>query len=215
MKKSLLFIPALMICFSALYAQPQGGSRPPQPQEGGRPAPPKQISPEEFAKGQADMMQAELGIDQKQYKKVYNYFKKDQEFRQSQSNSFNGFPPPPGGMGGPGGGPGGGMGGPGGGMGGPGGGMPGGGGMGGPGGGMPGGGGMGGPDGGMPGGQGMGGQGGPRDGMGPGPEGMQVSDEYLEKQEKKLKKILTPDQYSSWRAKHPAEHHELPPLEFK
>jgi len=200
MKKSLLFIPALMICFSALYAQPQGGSTPPQHQEGGRPAPPKQISPEEFAKGQADMMQAELGIDQKQYKKVYNFFKKDQEYRQSQSNSFNGFPPPPGGMGGPGGMPGGGPGGmPGGGM---------------PGGGMPGG-GMGGPEGGMPGGQGMGSQGGPHNGMDPAPEGMQVSDEYLEKQEKKLKKILTPDQYSSWRAKHPAEHHELPPLEFK
>lgn len=209
MKKSLLFIPALMICFSALYAQPQGGTRPPQPQESGRPAPPKQISPEEFAKGQADMMKAELGIDQKQYKKVYNFFKKDQEHRQSQSNSFNGFPPPPGGMGGPGGMPGGGMPDGGGGMGGPGGGMRG------PGGGMQGG-GMGGPGGGMPGGgQGMSGQGGPRDGMGPGPEGMQVSDEYLEKQEKKLKKILTPDQYSAWRAKHPAEHHELPPLELK
>jgi len=126
------------------------------------------------------MMKAELGITDKQYKKVYNLIKKDHETRQNQSSgSGNGFPPPPGGMGGPGGG------------------MP-----------PSGGPGMGGPSGGMP----------PMDGQMPEgfkPGNQSVSEEYLEKQEQKLKKILTQEQYSYWRKKHPAEHHELPPVDFK
>jgi len=195
MKKLISAIGVLTISFSVLSAQPQKESRP---------APPKQQAPEEIARHQADMMKAEIGINDKQYKKVYNLIKKDFEYRQNQSrpNFGNGFPPqggPGGGMGGPGmGGPGGGMGGPG--MGGPGGGM------GGPG---MGGSGMGRPEGGPE------GFGGPGKGMGPRPEGSPVSDEYLEKQEQKLKKILTPEQYDRWRGKHPAEHHALPPLEFK
>lgn len=52
-------------------------------------------------------------------------------------------------------------------------------------------------------------EGGP--GMG-GPGGDIVTEEYLEKQEAKLKKILTEEQYNKWRSKHPAEHLELPPL---
>lgn len=176
MKKLISAIGVLTISFSVLSAQPQKESRP---------APPKQQAPEEIARHQADMMKAEIGINDKQYKKVYNLIKKDFEYRQSQSrpNSGNGFPP----QGGPG------MGGPGGGMGGPG----------------MGGSGMGRPEGGPE------GFGGPGKGMGPRPEGSPVSDEYIEQQEKKLKKILTPEQYDRWRSKHPAEHNQLPPLEFK
>jgi len=188
----------LMMLTAGLYAQPQGGARS---------VPPKMKSPEEIAKKQAGMMKSEVGLTDKQYKKVYNLIKKDWQYRQSQAeNRF-------GGMGGPGGG--GMMGGGPGGMGGPGGGgMMGGGpgGMGGPGGGM-----MGGGPGGMGGGMPQGGdmQREPRPegtpGMRPGED--IVTDEYLEKQDQKLKKILTDEQYSKWRAKHPAEHLDLPPLE--
>jgi len=180
MKKCLFALSALLMTFAVLSAQP--------PQGGSKPAPPKMKSPEEIAKCQADMMKSELGITDKQYKKVYNLIKKDHETRQNQySGSGSGFPPPPGGGMPPSGGPG-----------------------------------MGGPGGGMPpsGGPGMGGSGGgrpPKDGQMPEgfqPYGKSVSEEYLEKQEQKLKKILTPEQYSRWRKKHPAEHHELPPVDF-
>lgn len=194
---------SLMLLSFGLFAQPQNG--------GERPAPPKKKTPEEIAKKEADMMKAEVGLTDKQYKKVYKLIKKDWQYRQSQAeNSFGGGMPPqggPGGMGGPGGGMGGDM------MGGPGG-MGGGGMMGGPG-GMGGGGMMGGPGGGMP-------QGGmengqrPEGGPGMGGPGMDVvTDEYLEKQDAKLKKILTEEQYVKWRSKHPAEHMALPPMEME
>lgn len=179
-----------------------------QPQDK-RPSPPERKTPEEIAKIQADQMKAELALTDKQYKKVYKLLKKDQEYRQSLLESKFGNPE----MGGPGGMMGGGPG-----MGGPGGMMGGGPGMGGPGGMMGGGPGMGGPGGGMP-------QGGSRPsnadtgdrkmpdgfpGMGMGDS--LVSDEYLDSQELKLKKILTSEQYAAWRAKHPVEYNELPPL---
>jgi len=161
-----------------------------QPQPGERPAPPKMKTPEEIAKKEADMMQAEISLSEKQYKKVYNLVKKDHKYRQTQAAAqFGGGMPPQGG------GPGMGMGGPG---------------MGGP--GM----GMGGPRGSMGGGmppQGAMGQGQRPEGFtGMAPDKEIVTVEYLEKQEAKLKKILTPEQYSQWRSKHPAERLELPPM---
>ncbi len=191
MKHNLLLAAACLLFSFGLSAQPQG-----------RPEPPKQESAEELAQKKVDLMDSELGLTKKQYKKAYKLFKKDFQYRQDAMEEKMSERP----QGGPGG-----MGGPGGGMGGPGGGMgPGGMGMGGPGGGM----GMGGP----------GGMGAP-DGMEPGsrPEGGPgmnpmddvITEEYLEKQEKKLKKILTDEQYTAWRAKHPAEHLELPPIELK
>lgn len=191
MKIKLFIAASLMMLSVGVYAQNQGN----------RPAPPKRMTPEEFAKKEADQMKSEVNLTDKQYKKVYNLIKKDRQYRQSQMEEKfgNGMPPMgggPGGMGGPG------MGGPGGFSGG----------MGGPGGGSMGGGMMGGgrppqgemgqrprPEGGHP-------------GMGPDEE--IVTEEYLEKQEQKLKKILTAEQYSKWRSSHPAEHLELPPLEF-
>jgi len=185
----LLVATSIMMLSIGLSAQPQGD----------RPSPPKQRTPEEIAKKEADMMRSELKLTDKQYKKVYNLLKKDQEYRKSQAEmQFGGGMPPQGG--GPG------MGGPG---------------MGGD---MMGGGpgGMGGP--GMGGGM-MGGGRPPQGEMGQGPRpeggfpGMGpredvVTEEYLEKQDRKLKKILTPEQYSEWRSKHPVEHLELPPMDF-
>lgn len=49
--------------------------------------------------------------------------------------------------------------------------------------------------------------------------GMASSDEemekYYEKQDKKLKKILTAEQYGKWRTKHPVEHLPMPDPEFE
>lgn len=204
----ILTIAAFMLLSTGIYAQAPRGERP---------APPKMKSPEEIAQKEADMMKEEVGLTDKQYKKVYNLVKKDWQYRQDQAeNRFSGMGgpggmPPQGGMGGPGGMGGGPDGGFSGGMGGFGG-MGGSGGMGG---GMPPQGGMGGgPEGGFSG--GMPPQGGqrPEGGPGMGPGGDIVTEEYLEKQDKKLKKILTEDQYNKWRAKHPAEYMELPPMEM-
>jgi len=177
-----LLITASIMMFSiGVFAQTQDN----------HPSPPKQRTPEEIAKAEADMMKAELNLTDKQYKKVYKLIKKDHEYRQSQmENAFAEGMPPQGGM--PGGMPQGGM--------------------------------PGGMSGGMPG--GMGGGRPPMGEMGqmPRPEGGQpgmkplediVTEEYLEKQENKLKKILTEEQYSKWRSKHPAEQLELPPFEFE
>lgn len=196
MKHKIFLVSAsvMMLCLGVL-AQPQGN----------RPSPQKRMTPEEFAKKEADQMKAEVNLTDKQYKKVYQLIKKDQQYRQSQAeeNMGSGMPPMGGGPGG----------------------MSGSGGMGGPGGmggGMMGGGpgGMGGPGGGSMGGgrppQGEMGQGsrpeGGQPGMGPGKD--VVTEEYLEKQDLKLKKILTADQYSKWCSKHPAEYLELPPMDF-
>jgi len=176
---------SLMLFSFALMAQPQKGERP---------EPPKMPSPEEYAQKEADMMKQELGLTDKQYKKVYKLIKKDREYRKSQAEARlgNGMPQGgPGGMGGRGGFPGGGPG---------------------MGGGMPPQGGMGGQ---MPSqfemGQGQRPEGRPD----MGPKNDIVTEEYLEKQEQKLKKILTEDQYYRWRSKHPAENMELPPIDLK
>lgn len=179
MKHMKLFVAASVMMLSiGMSAQPQGG----------RPMPPKQRTPEEIAKKESEQMKFEVNLTEKQYKKVYNLIKKDQEYRQSQTGKqFKEGLPPQGrglGMGAPGG-----MGS-----------------------GIMGGGSMGGgrpPLGEM--------------GQGPRPEGGHprmepredvVTEEYLEKQDKKLRKILTAEQYSKWRSKHPVEHLELPPVEF-
>lgn len=179
MKHMKLFVAASVMMLSiGMSAQPQGG----------RPMPPKQRTPEEIAKKESEQMKFEVNLTEKQYKKVYNLIKKDQEYRQSRTGKqFEEGLPPQGrgpGMGAPGG-----MGS-----------------------GIMGGGSMGGgrpPLGEM--------------GQGPRPEAGQprmdpredvVTEEYLEKQDKKLRKILTAEQYSKWRSKHPAEHLELPPVEF-
>lgn len=185
MKRKLTFILAMCLLSLGTIAQPPKG----QPGE-----PPKKPTPEEIAKRQADMMKAELGISDKQYKKVYKLVKKDHKYRQEQmENNMGGQPPQAPDMGGQGfGGPG--MGGPGGGFGGPG--------MGGP--------GMGGGDF-----QGERPQGPPPSGMpGMGPAESPINAEYIEKQEKKLKKILTSEQYVKWRSAHPMEQLELPAFEM-
>lgn len=189
MDKRVTIIAAFVLLSCALSAQPQGA----------RPEPPKMKDPAELAKDISDRMQQEVGLDAKQYKKVYNLYKKDFQYRQNaaQERMGGGMPPQGGpGMGGPGGG------------------------------GMMGGGpgGMGGDFGGGMMGGGMSGQGMPPQGAGQGqrPEGGPgmgpgenlVTDEYLEKQDKKLRKILSPEQYRKWSSNHPAEHLELPPLEI-
>lgn len=184
-----LLAAAMMLLPIGLGAQPQDMN--------GRPEPPKMRAPEEIAQEQADLMKSELNITDKQYKKVYNLIKKDQQYRQEQMNPFGGgMPPQGGGQGGPG------MGGDQGFGGFDGGGMP------------PQGGGQGGPGmgGGMPP-QGMGGQR-PEGFPGMGSGGNAVSAEYLEKYEANLQKILTNEQYTKWRANHPSEGFELPKPEM-
>lgn len=143
-------------------------------------------SSDELSKQMADQMKTEIAISDKQYNKVLKLFKK--EIEDEREIMGQGAPK----------------------------GMPGGGGM--PpmgGGGMPP---MGG--GGMPpmGGGAMPPMGGPDFGGGrPGPVDMEEVydqlDALYEKNEGKLKKILTPEQFSQWRAAHPRKRVELPPFE--
>ncbi len=189
MKRIILTAAALCLTAgAAMFARPSAGPQDTPPEPG---QVPERLSSEEIAARLTDEMAATLDLTEKQYKKLSKFNVKDQQELESLRGGFGG---PgmggPGGPGGPGGGPG--MGGPG--MGGPGG--PGGPGMGGPG-GRPGMGGPGGP-----------GQGGP--GMGPqgGPQGMpDLSDleEYWAKKEKKLRKILSDEQFEKWYGLHPEQ----------
>ncbi len=156
----------------------------------------EQLTTEEIAAKLTDEMSSVLDLTQKQYKKLSKFNLKDQEeFEALTSGRFGG----PGGPGGPG------MGGPGG--------RPGGGPGGGPG-GRPGGPGMGGP-----GGPGMGGPGGPGGpGMGPGgPHGapdLSELEAYWTKKEKKLRKILTDEQFDKWYSLHPEQFGVRPEQSF-
>ena len=145
-------------------------------------------SPENNAKRISREVKKHFGLDESQYNKVYKLYLKQEKDMASSSNGAG-----PGGMpggrmgGGPGGmgGPGGGMGGPGGGMGGPGGGM------GGPGGGM------------MPGGMGGDMPSGSASQKAVSPEKMmeqmrKQQEQRFQKLAKKMKKILTADQYAGW-----------------
>lgn len=181
-----------------------GANAQPRPQrgpgEGFKGQPMEMPSVEEMAQQKTDMMNHELRLTEKQYKKIYKYYKKQiqKERDMMEENRPEGMPEgfPGGGRPDFGGGrpP----------MNGAGGGFPGGGR---PGAGFPGG----GPQAGGP--QMNGG----RPPMG-GP-GAMVSDEEMEKfyakQDKKLQKILTAEQYSRWRAKHPADRLPMPKFELK
>ena len=166
----------------SLNAQPQGEGKP-EFKGKHRPMP----TVDEIAQQRADVMNQELTLSEKQYKKILKYFKaqveKEREIMQAGKpqgmpegfpgggrHDFGGGRPPMGGTG---------------------------------------------PQGGFPGsGPGMSGG---RPPMG-GP-GMAASDEemekYYEKQDKKLKKILTAEQYGKWRTKHPVEHLPMPDPEFE
>lgn len=170
MKKQLISCAAAFIVMGAIGAgaQPQGGGMPPQNGQAGM-----EPDPEKFATMRADDLDRQLDLSDKQYKKVYRWYKKmasEMADGNGQPSEKNGGP-----MGGPG------MGG----------GMPGGMGPG----GMPGG--MGGP-GGMPGGMGPGGPDGMSGGPGQGGPKSPDSDEWKEKTEKKFSKILTSEQYDRW-----------------
>ena len=142
------------------------------------------FTPKERATKRTDEMHKTVGLNEKQYKKIYNIFLSEENAKQtSMENGPMG--PPPGGF--PGGAP------PQGGF--PGGGFPGGGPMGG---GFPGGPGMSGPPSGMP---FPGGFGEPQK---PTVNGKAIdSDEYIDSREAKFKKILSPEQYATWRKLHP------------
>lgn len=164
-----------------------------QPQGGPRPEFKGEHRPmptvNEIAQQKTNAMDHELTLTEKQYKKILKYYKEEAEKEREMMEDFPGEKPDFGGgrppMGGPG------MGGP----------------------GM--GGGFRGPQGGFPGGgPGMGGgrppMGGPAMGMSD-----EEMEKYYEKQDKKLKKILTPEQYDRWRRKHPAGHLPMPECELK
>lgn len=199
--KIILAMAVAWVPASLANAQPQGGPRPEFKGER-RPMP----TVNEMAQQRTNAMDHELTLTEKQYKKILKYYKAEVE-KEREMMEFGRPEGMPEGF--PGGGPG--MGGgrpPMGGQGPQGGGFPGGGpGMGG---GFPGGGpGVGGP--------GMGGF--PGGGPGMGGPGMAMSDEeiekYYEKQDKKLKKILTAEQYEKWRSRHPMKHIELPEIKFE
>ena len=182
MKKILTIAAMLTVAFCAM-AQSQDGSQtpdqmgnPPQMGAPGAPGAPGQMAPN--AKMKAERMKQELSLTDKQYKKVLKVFEQEEDAMHPDDGGQM-----------PGGGPGMGQGGPG--QGGPG--------MGGP--GM----GQGGPGAPGQGGPGMGGQ----RPQGP-PQGMQqLSDDEIDKiiakKEKKLRKILTLEQFNAWASAHPEE----------
>lgn len=179
MKYARIFLTAafMMVSFCAFCQD----FRPPFP-GGERPEGMPEHAPKQTAKQRAECRTNEmdklLDLDQKQYKKIYNIFLKEENAKDSALEG--GFPmgPPPGGMGA--------------GMPPQGGGFPGGAGMGGS---FPG---AGGPPSGMP---FPGDFGEPRK---PAVNGKEIdSDEYIDEREEKFRKILTPQQYSTLRRIHP------------
>jgi hypothetical protein len=182
---------AMSMMGAALSVAPQASAQEafqaPQSEQGMHQLP---QSPEKIARHQAKAMQKAVNLDEKQYDKVYTLFLKEENTRRKQMMNQGGGQGMP--MGG----------------------RP----QGGPGGGGPMGGGPGGMGGGPMGGPGMGGgpQGGP--GMGGGrPQMSQDDAKTLEKQrqkhEKKLKKILTAQQYEQWTSLQPKPGEGQPPRE--
>lgn len=180
-RKTCIFIIAMAVAgLSAVpvSAQPQPGSR---PEFNGESRPMPDVS--ELAQKKADAMDRELSLSEKQYKKILKYYKseiqKERDMMQANRpagmpDGFSGGRPDFGG-------------------------------------GMPpmGGSGFGGPGSGFPGGGFPGGGPAMDGGRAPvGGPGMAVSEEEMDKfyarQDKKLKKILTEEQYSRWRSKHSA-----------
>lgn len=139
------------------------------------------LSPRQKAEQRTDEMDKAVSLDDKQYKKIYKIFLKEENAKDAAMPEGGPMGPPPGGMGGgrpP-----------------QGGGFPGGPGMGG---GFPGGPGAGGPPSGMP---FPGGFGEPKK---PTVGGKEIdSDEYIDAREAKFRKILSSEQYAEWRKLHP------------
>lgn len=198
MKRRILLCLAALAVAAGLSAQEterqERGPRGPQGPHGRE----MHRTPEQAATARTDRMNSELKLTEKQYKKIYKIYLKEENARKEAMSAGPMGMPPMGGPGGPMGGPGGFMGG----------GRP-------PQGGMQGGmhsGPQGGFGGGMPeGGRMMQGEG---QGMPEGFPGMEKpvakvggkdieSDEYMDAREEKFRKILTSEQYSRWRTEHP------------
>ena len=188
MKKMILMAAGLAMMLSAAAQQPSGEKpqmpEPPQMKERPR--------VEQEAQEKTDQMAAELGLDDKQIKKVLKFFKSDIQYRR-ENFEFGGGPRPDGNFPAP-----------------PSGGRPGGQG------GFPGG----GPGAMGPGGFPGGGPGGMRPGNPP--SGMPAFgkavdydelEKYNAKQDKKLRKIIGDENFEKWRAAHPQELPKMPELE--
>ena len=160
--------------------RPDGMPRPEHPE--GRPRPghhQMSLTPRQRAEQRTDEMDKAVRLDDKQYKKIYKIFLKEENAKEAAMENGGPMGPPPGGMGGfpaQGGFPGGpGMGE-----------------------GFPGGPGAGGPPSGMP---FPGGFGEPQK---PTVGGKEIdSDEYIDAREAKFRKILSAEQYDTWRKLHP------------
>ena len=157
----------LMLASFSMSAQMQG--------------PQMKLTPRQRAEQRTDEMDKAVSLDDKQYKKIYKIFLKEENAKEEAIENGGPMGPPPGGMGG---------------------GRPpqGGGFQGGPGmgGGFPGGPGAGGPPSGMP---FPGGFGEPKK---PVVGGKEIdSDEYIDAREEKFRKILSAEQYATWRKLHP------------
>ena len=167
------------ICFVfvMMYAVTIAAYAQPMPPRRGQESHRKEIrTPEEIAKIKTERLQKEVILDDKQFKKIYKIYLKEEQAKQ-QAMEGNMMPPPggfPGGM--PSGGPGGGF----------------------PGGGRP-------PQGGGPGmGHGTPPHAMFGDMAVPTVGGKAIdSDEYIDSREKKFRKILTPEQYERFRSIHP------------
>lgn len=162
---TLLMLFLSVFCASAQQFPPENF----RPRPEGMPGPRERMTPKEKAAHRTDEMDRVVNLDEKQYKKIYKIYLKEEN---AKANAMeNGFPmgPPPGGF--PGGFPGGGF----------------------PGGGFPGGGFS---EGGFPGG-GFPGSGFPGEMPKPAVGGKEIdSDEYTDARDAKFKKILTPEQYA-------------------
>ena len=157
---------------------PDGMHRPEHPE--GRPRPEHHqmsLTPRQRAEQRTNEMDKAVRLDDKQYKKIYKIFLKEENAKETAMGNGGPMGPPPGGMGG-----------------------------------FP-------PQGGFPGGPGMGGgfpggPSGPPSGM-PFPGGFGQpqkptvggkeidSDEYIDAREAKFRKILSAEQYDTWRKLHP------------
>ena len=175
---------AVALTFSSFAASAQM-QRPDRPE--GMPGPEHHqmsLTPRQRAEQRTDEMDKAVRLDDKQYKKIYKIFLKEENAKETAMGNGGPMGMPPGGMGG----------------------------------GRPpqGGGFQGGPamGGGVPGGPGGPGAGGPPSGMPfpgdfsepqkPAVGGKEIdSDEYIDSREEKFKKILSAEQYDSWRKLHP------------
>lgn len=92
MNRLLAIIATLIIVSVAVSAQP------PRPQGGHGPRPEKRLSPDEIARKKTDDMDKVLSLDEKQYKKIYRIYLKEENARQQAFEGMGPMGPPPGGM---------------------------------------------------------------------------------------------------------------------